>query len=80
MLNYEIAFLLDYTQKRLPILIIIILIGILAFQYMVNFKNPTTIIDSETCELYIKDNQINSKKYLNEYDTKCLELKNFNSP
>ncbi len=72
--------MLDITQKRLPIILIIILIGILVFQYMVNSKSPTTLIDSETCELYIKDPQINSKKYLGEFDTKCLEFKNLNSP
>jgi len=36
------------------------------------------MIDSETCELYIKDSQFNGKKYLGEYDSKCLDFKNLN--
>ncbi len=69
---------MDISQKRLPVILIIILIGVLAFQYVTNVPNASTLIDSETCELYIKDNHFNSKKYLDEYDPKCLEMKNIN--
>jgi hypothetical protein len=36
------------------------------------------LIDPETCEIYIKDLQINGKQYLNEFDSKCLDMKNLN--
>ncbi|MFQ5439830.1 MAG: hypothetical protein ACE5DL_00030 [Nitrosopumilaceae archaeon] len=68
---------MDIYSRKLPIIIIIILIGILTFQIM-NNSNSTTIIDSETCELYIEDSQFGGKKYLDEYDQKCLDFKNLN--
>lgn len=71
---------MDITQKRIPIILIIILVCVLIFQYVTNISNTTTLIDSETCELYIKDNQINSKKYLGEYDSRCLDIKNIVPP
>lgn len=68
---------MDIYSRKLPIIIIIILIGILTFQVM-NNTNNSTIIDSETCELYIVDSQFGGKKYLDEYDQKCLDFKNLN--
>jgi hypothetical protein len=68
---------MDIYGRKLPIIIIIVLIGILAFQVMSN-ENNRPMIDSETCELYIKDSQFNGKKYLGEYDSKCLDFKNLN--
>ncbi len=68
---------MDIYSRKFPIIIIIILVGILVLQYMSN-DNASTLIDSETCELYIEDSQFNGKKYLNEYDSKCLEFKNLN--
>jgi uncharacterized membrane protein YukC len=70
----------DLSQKRLPIILIILLVGVLIFQYVSSVPNASKLIDSETCQLFIKDNQINSKKYLDEYDAKCLEMKNFSLP
>jgi hypothetical protein len=70
----------DLSQKRLPIILIIVLVAILIFQYVSNVPNSSKLIDSETCELYVKDNQINGKKYLDEYDSKCLEMKNLDLP
>ena len=70
---------MDLTQKRLPLILIIILVGILIFQYT-NAQNNSKLIDSETCELYIKDNRIGGKQYLNEFDPKCLEFKNISTP
>ncbi|HJM24972.1 MAG: hypothetical protein QGH88_03890 [Nitrosopumilus sp.] len=37
-----------------------------------------TLIDPQTCELYLKDPQVGGKKYLNEFDSKCLEMKSLN--
>jgi hypothetical protein len=71
---------MDISQKRIPLILIIVLVCVLIFQYVTNAPNATKLIDSETCELYIKDNQINSKKYLGEYDSKCLSIKNIDSP
>ncbi len=68
---------MDLYSNKLPIIIIIILVGILAFQVLSNEKS-TTIIDSETCELYIEDFQFGGKKYLGEFDSKCLDFKNLN--
>jgi hypothetical protein len=67
----------DIYGRKFPIIIIVILVGILVLQYMSNDKN-NPMIDSETCELYIEDAQFNGKKYLNEYDSKCLDFKNLN--
>ena len=68
---------MDIYSRKFPIIIIIILVGILILQFMSNDSN-STMIDSETCELYIEDYQFNGKKYLNEYDSKCLDFKNLN--
>jgi hypothetical protein len=68
---------MDISSKRLPIILIVVLIGILVLQFM-NNDNNSKLIDPETCELYIKDLQINPRQYLNEYDSKCLDFKNLN--
>ena len=68
---------MDIYGRKLPIIIIIILVGILVLQFM-NNDNNSPLIDSETCELYIQDSQFGGKKYLNEYDSKCLDFKNLN--
>lgn len=68
---------MDIYGRKLPIIIIIVLIGILTFQVMSN-ENNRPMIDSETCELFITDSQFNGKKYLGEYDSKCLDFKNLN--
>ena len=84
--NTYIASILAVTENRLvPILIepdintYNIDVSLLE-KYITNIENASKLIDSETCELYIKDKQINIKKYLNEFDPKCLEMKNLNSP
>ncbi len=69
---------MDFSSKKLPIILIVILLGILALQYFSNDTSGSKLIDPETCELYIKDPQINSKQYLDEYDSKCLDFKNLN--
>jgi hypothetical protein len=69
---------MDISQKRLPIILILVLVGILVLQFVTNNQNSSMLIDPETCEIYIKDAQINGKQYLNEFDSKCLEMKNLN--
>ncbi len=67
---------MDISSKRLPIILIIALLGVLALQFFINDSSGSKLIDPETCEIYIKDPRINSKQYLDEYDSKCLEFKN----
>jgi len=68
---------MDISSKRLPVILIIVLVGVLLLQFVTN-DNSTPVIDPDTCELYIVDSQINSKTYLNEFNQKCLDFKNLN--
>jgi len=68
---------MDISSKKLPVILIIVLVGILLLQFMTN-DNSKPLIDLETCELYIVDSQINTKTYLDEFNTKCLDFKNLN--
>ena len=68
---------MDIYSSKFAIVVIIVLVFILVLQFM-NNDNTSTLIDSETCELYVMDSQINSKQYLNKFDTKCLDFKNLN--
>jgi len=70
--------LLDIYSSKFAIILIIILSGIFGLQLISNSNTSSQLIDAETCELYIKDSQINAKQYLNEFDSKCLEFKNLN--
>jgi len=67
----------DIYSNKLPIVIIIVLVGVFAWQLMSN-QNNNPRIDSETCELYIVDSQFGGKRYLDDYDSKCLDFKNLN--
>ena len=69
---------MDIYSAKFAIMIIIILLAILTFQVISNDKRGNTLIDSETCELYVVDSQINARKYLGEFDSKCLDFKNLN--
>jgi|TARA_B100000959_G_scaffold97006_1_gene102768 hypothetical protein len=69
---------MDISSAKLPAILILVLIGVLVLQFVSNTNDNSPMIDSETCELYIQDSQINTKKYLNEFDPKCLDFKNLN--
>ncbi|HEY5736008.1 MAG TPA: hypothetical protein VIS47_05545 [Nitrosopumilus sp.] len=69
---------MDIYSSKFAIIVIIALVSILALQVMTNSNNSAQLIDSETCELYVIDSQINAKKYLNEFNQKCLDFKNLN--
>lgn len=43
-----------------------------------NNNSSSTKIDSETCQLYIEDPHFGGKKFLDEFDPKCLEFKSLN--
>ena len=68
---------MDISSRTFPLILIFVLVGILLLQFVTSDKN-TPMIDSETCELYVQDSQINAKKYLNEFNSKCLDFKNLN--
>ena len=68
---------MDISSKKFPLILIFVLVGILLLQFVTS-DNNTPVIDPETCELYIQDSQINIKKYLNEFNSKCLDFKNLN--
>ena len=68
---------MDISSKKFPLILIFVLVGILLLQFVTN-DNTAPVIDPETCELYIQDSQINAKKYLNEFNSKCLDFKNLN--
>ena len=69
---------MDISSAKLPAILILVLIGVLILQFVSNTDDNSPMIDSETCELYIQDSQINTKKYLNEFDPKCMDFKNLN--
>jgi hypothetical protein len=68
----------DIHSSKFAIIVIIVLASILSLQVMTNNSNSQQLIDSETCEVYIMDANINAKKYLNEFDQKCVDFKNLN--
>ncbi len=68
---------MDIYSSKFAIIVIIALLGILGLQVMTN-SNDAQLIDAETCELYVMDPNINAKKYLNEFDQKCLDFKSLN--
>lgn len=69
---------MDIYSSKFAVIVIIVLVSVLALQVMANSNNTSQQIDSETCELFVTDSQINAKKYLNEFDQKCLDFKNLN--
>jgi len=70
----------DIYSTRVPVILIIVLVGILILQYVTNDQNSSILIDYQTCELYIQELQIGTKQFLNEFDSKCLEMKKIASP
>ena len=68
---------MDISSRTFPLILIFVLVGILLLQFFAS-DNDAPMIDSETCELYIQDSQIGAKKYLNEFNSKCLDFKNLN--
>ena len=52
---------MELFSSKLPVILILILVGILLLQFITN-DNDGPMIDSETCELYLQDSQINTKK------------------
>ncbi len=68
---------MDISSTKLPVILILVLVGILLLQFATN-DNSKPMIDPETCELYVMDSQINTKTYLDEFNEKCLEFKKLN--
>ncbi|MDH3311737.1 MAG: hypothetical protein OEM28_01155 [Nitrosopumilus sp.] len=68
---------MDISSKKLPIILIVILIGILVLQIVSN-DSDRKFIDVETCEIWVEDTFTKKPRYLNEFDPKCLDFKNLN--
>ena len=68
---------MDIYSGKFAVIVIVVLLVILILQFITN-DNMNTLIDSETCELYVVDSQINAKQYLDEFDQKCLDFKSLN--
>ena len=68
---------MDISSKKIPIILIVILLGVLILQFVSNESNKK-FIDAETCEIWIEDTFTQKPRYLNEYDSKCLDFKNIN--
>ncbi len=66
---------MDISSKKLPFILIIVLVGVLLLQFATN-DSSAPLIDPETCEIYVVDSQINTKTYLDEFNQKCLDFKN----
>ena len=69
---------MDFASKKLPLVLIIALLGILALQWYSSESKEQKLIDPQTCEIYIKDPNLNTKTYTNEFDSKCLDFKSLN--
>ncbi|QLH06841.1 hypothetical protein [Nitrosopumilus ureiphilus] len=68
---------MDISSKKLPIILIVILLGILVLQFASN-DSDRKFIDAETCEIWVDDTFTKKPRYLNEFDPKCLDFKNLN--
>jgi len=68
----------DISSKKLPIILIIMLLGILALQIISN-DSDRKFIDAETCEIWVEDTLTKKPRYLNEFDSKCIDFKNLHS-
>jgi len=47
----------DIYSTKVPVILIVVLLGILVLQYVSNDSSGSKLIDSETCELYTQDLQ-----------------------
>ncbi|MGY5149319.1 MAG: hypothetical protein ACW9W3_04575 [Candidatus Nitrosopumilus sp. bin_68KS] len=68
---------MDISSKKLPIILIIVLLGVLMLQIVTN-NADRKFIDAQTCEIWVEDTLTKKPRYLNEFDSKCLDFKNLN--
>lgn len=66
---------MDIASKRLPAIIIVILIGVLLVQLVANNSGVERFVDEQTCEIYAVDSQIGGRQYTDEFDPACMEFK-----
>ncbi|RNJ80519.1 MAG: hypothetical protein EB829_00235 [Nitrosopumilus sp. H8] len=64
----------DIASKKLPAIIIVILIGVLIVQFAANNPDMERFVDEQTCEIYAVDSRVGGKQYLGEFDPVCMEL------
>jgi len=69
--------LVDVSSKKLPIILIIVLLSVLMLQIVTN-NADRKFIDAETCEIWVEDSLTKKPRYLNEFNPKCLDFKNLN--
>lgn len=67
---------MDIASRRIPLVIIAVLLAILVVQYVANTPDTDRLIDPTTCEVYSQKGPGGGRVYLDEFDQKCLDLKN----
>ena len=67
---------MDLYSRRLPLILIAVLLGILVAQYLLVVPDQRKLIDPETCEIYVYDPAMaDQRQYLGEFDAKCMEIR-----
>ena len=67
---------MDMAARKIPMVIIAVLLAILVVQYVANTPEADRLIDPTTCEIYSQEGPGGGRIYLDEFDQKCLDLKN----
>ena len=65
---------MDIYSKRLPLILIGILLVILSAQIVSN-SSVDRLIDPSTCEIWVKGPGPAERQYLGEFDQKCMDLR-----
>ncbi|MDE0091544.1 MAG: hypothetical protein OXP12_09420 [Thaumarchaeota archaeon] len=67
---------MELASRRLPLMIIGVLLAILVVQYVANTSDgpASRLIDPATCQIY-EPIPGGGKSYLDEFDQKCLDLR-----
>ena len=66
---------MELTSRRLPLMIIAVLLAILIVQFVSVDREDEKFIDPHTCEIYTMDSQASPREYLGTFDPKCMEIK-----
>jgi len=71
---------MNLYSRRIPLILIDVLVCILVVQYVVNAPEADRLIDPVTCEIYASDLPGGERTYLGEFDPKCLEIREILNP
>lgn len=68
---------MDIAARRIPLMIIGILLAILVVQFVANSSDSNLLIDPSTCEIYTQSSPGGavSKQYTGEFDEKCMQVR-----